>query len=188
LLLREDNADLRLTTAGYDLDLVDERRWRIFNEKRDAVEAEKKRLSDTWLRPETVSDADAERVLGKALKKEARLLELLRRPEVDYQNLMSLPAAGKPVADTIVAEQVEIQIKYAGYIDRQQLEIEKHRRNEETNIPEAISYDNVHGLSNEVQQKLSEHRPATVGQASRISGVTPAAISLLLVHLKRKSA
>lgn len=188
LLLREDNADLRLTASGYELNLVDERRWHVFNEKRDAVEAEKNRLSSTWLRPEAVRDADAERVLGKALKKEASLLELLRRPEVEYQDLMSLPAAGKPVADSIVAEQVEIQIKYAGYIERQQLEIDKHRRNEETLIPETISYDNVHGLSNEVQQKLAEHRPATVGQASRISGVTPAAISLLLVHLKRKSA
>ena len=188
LLLREDNADLRLTMMGFDLGLVDERRWRVFNAKRDAVEKEKQRLSVTWLKPEATRRVDAERVLGQTLRKEASLLELLRRPEVDYRALMSLPGAGKPVADSVVAEQVEIQVKYAGYIDRQQLEIDKHRRNEETSIPETISYDNVRGLSNEVQQKLAEHRPATVGQASRISGVTPAAISLLLVHLKRKSA
>jgi len=188
LLLREDNADLRLTMTGFDLRLVGERRWRVFNEKRDAVEKEKQRLSVTWLKPEATRRVDAERVLGQTLRKEASLLELLRRPEVDYRALMSLPGAGKPVADSVVAEQVEIQVKYAGYIDRQQLEIDKHRRNEETSIPETISYDNVRGLSNEVQQKLAEHRPATVGQASRISGVTPAAISLLLVHLKRKSA
>jgi tRNA uridine 5-carboxymethylaminomethyl modification enzyme len=188
LLLREDNADLRLTTAGHDLGLVDERRWRAFNEKRDAVEREKQRLASTWLRPEAVDSADAGRVLGKPLKKEANLLDLLRRPEINYAALMSLPGAGEPLTDTVVSEQVEIQVKYAGYIDRQQMEIERQRRNEETGIPADIRYDNVRGLSTEVRQKLTEHRPTTVGQASRISGVTPAAISLLLVHLKRKSA
>jgi tRNA uridine 5-carboxymethylaminomethyl modification enzyme len=188
LLLREDNADLRLTAKGHELGLVDERRWQAFNRKRDAIEAEKQRLSATWIRPETLTGDEAERVLGRALKKEASLLELLRRPELDYAGLMSLPGAGEPVTEPEVAEQVEIQVKYAGYIDRQMQEIDKHRRNEETSIPDTIRYDNVRGLSNEVQQKLSEHRPATVGQASRIAGVTPAAISLLLVHLKRKSA
>ena len=188
LLLREDNADLRLTAKGHELGLVDERRWQSFNRKRDAIEAEKQRLSATWIRPETLTGDEAERVLGRALKKEASLLELLRRPELDYAGMMSLPGAGEPVTEPEVAEQVEIQVKYAGYIDRQMQEIDKHRRNEETSIPDTIRYDNVRGLSNEVQQKLSEHRPATVGQASRIAGVTPAAISLLLVHLKRKSA
>ena len=188
LLLREDNADLRLTAKGHELGLVDERRWQAFNRKRDAIEAEKQRLSATWIRPETLTGDEAERVLGRALKKEASLLELLRRPELDYDGMMSLPGAGEPVTEPEVAEQVEIQVKYAGYIDRQMQEIDKHRRNEETSIPDTIRYDNVRGLSNEVQQKLSEHRPATVGQASRIAGVTPAAISLLLVHLKRKSA
>ena len=188
LLLREDNADLRLTAKGHELGLVDERRWQAFNRKRDAIEAEKQRLSATWIRPETLTGDEAERVLGRALKKEASLLELLRRPELDYAGMMSLPGAGEPVTEPEVAEQVEIQVKYAGYIDRQMQEIDKHRRNEETSIPDTIRYDNVRGLSNEVQQKLSEHRPATVGQASRIAGVTPAAISLLLVHLKRKSA
>ncbi|MEO5702405.1 MAG: tRNA uridine-5-carboxymethylaminomethyl(34) synthesis enzyme MnmG, partial [Gammaproteobacteria bacterium] len=184
LLLREDNADLRLTAKGRELGLVDDARWESFEKKREAIAHEQQRLSTTWLRPETLSPVDAQRVLGQELTREYNLLDLLRRPEVNYVALMSLPGAGELVADIHVAEQVEIQAKYSGYIDRQTQEIEKQRRNEETGLPLNLDYQNVRGLSKEVQQKLNSHKPATLGQASRISGVTPAAISLLLVHLK----
>ncbi len=188
LLLREDNADLRLTESGRDLGLVDDARWRVFSDKREAVAREQQRLRDTWMSPNNVDDEAAIRILGQSLNKEARLLDLLRRPDVDYAGLMTLPGAGEPVTDAQVAAQVEVQAKYAGYIDRQHEEIERHRRHEEMPLPENIDYGNVRGLSAEVQQKLDAHKPATLGQAARISGVTPAAISLLLVHLKKKSA
>jgi len=188
LLLREDNADLRLTAIGRELGVVGEWRWERFCRKREAIEREQQRLASTWLQPGDLPTGEAGGLPGQALRREASLLDLLRRPEVDYAGLMGLPGAGPGVTDPAVAEQVEVQAKYAGYIDRQQQEIDKHRRHETLRIPSDIRYDQVRGLSAEVCQKLAEHRPDTLGQAARISGVTPAAISLLLVHLKRKSA
>jgi tRNA uridine 5-carboxymethylaminomethyl modification enzyme len=187
LLLREDNADLRLSAVGRGLGLVDDARWRVFEAKREAVERERQRLRDTWLRPARLPPGDAQRVLGEGLARESTLLELLRRPGVSYASLMTLPGAGPGVRDTSVADQVEIQAKYHGYIERQQQEIERSRRHEETRLPEDLDYAEVRGLSVEARQKLAEHRPATLGLASRIPGVTPAAVSLLLVHLKRRS-
>lgn len=185
LLLREDNADLRLTEVARELGLVSDARWAAFSRKRESIEAEQQRLKSTWLRPGSVPDDLAQQVVGNVLKKEANLMELLRRPEVSYATLMTLPGAGEPVSDPLVAEQLEIQAKYHGYIERQQAEIEKHRGNESTPLSKELDYTDVKGLSNEVAQKLNEHKPATIGQASRISGVTPAAISLLLVYLKK---
>ncbi|MEZ5534721.1 MAG: tRNA uridine-5-carboxymethylaminomethyl(34) synthesis enzyme MnmG [Thiolinea sp.] len=189
LLLREDNADLRLTETGCELGLVDDVRWRQFSEKREAIEREQQRLHETFLHPKTISAEDSQRVFGDQLSREYRLSELLRRPQVTYAGLMSLqPAAqGADELDEKVAEQVEIQCKYAGYIERQHGEIDKQRRHEETRLPEWLDYADVQGLSNEVRQKLTAQRPATLGQASRIPGMTPAAISLLLVHLKKQS-
>ena len=188
LLLREDNADLRLTETGRKLGLVDEERWAAFARKREAIERENRRLADTWLSPQKVPPADAERVLGRPLGREYRLIDLLRRPEVEYRALMSLPGAGEGESEPDIVEQLEIQAKYAGYISRQQEEIERNLRHEEMNIPSRLDYSRVPGLSAEVRQKLASQRPATLGQASRIPGVTPAAISLLLVHLKRHGA
>lgn len=188
LTLREDNADIRLTEIGYQLGLVDAGRWRRFNEKREALTREQERLSRTWLHPESLPADDAIRVLGQPFGREASLMELLRRPEVSYENLMSLPGAGVAVTNAEVAQQIEIQAKYAGYIERQQEEIDLHRRHEETMLPPELDYHHVHGLSIEARQKLAAHRPTTLGQAGRISGITPAAISMLLVHLRRKRA
>jgi tRNA uridine 5-carboxymethylaminomethyl modification enzyme len=188
LLLREDNADLRLTEKARELGLVNDTRWQAFSEKREAIEKEQQRLKSTWLQAGTVPDQEAERVLGKKLEKEANLLELLRRPEVDYDALLSLPGAGQAVSDPKVAEQVEIQAKYHGYIERQQAEIEKQKRHESMSLSKEFDYAQVKGLSNEVAQKLNDHKPVSVGQASRISGVTPAAISLLLIYLKKHQA
>ncbi|WP_287602540.1 tRNA uridine-5-carboxymethylaminomethyl(34) synthesis enzyme MnmG [Thiothrix sp.] len=185
LLLREDNADLRLTEAGRELGLVDDTRWAAFCEKREAIEREQQRLRATVLQPTAVSAADSQRVFGDVLSREYKLYDLLRRPNVTYAALTSLPTVGEPVADEKVAEQVEIQCKYAGYIDRQQEEIHKQRRNEETRLPDSLDYALVRGLSNEVRQKLQNQRPVTLGQAARIPGITPAAISLLLVYLKK---
>ncbi|OGI70126.1 MAG: tRNA uridine-5-carboxymethylaminomethyl(34) synthesis enzyme MnmG [Candidatus Muproteobacteria bacterium RBG_16_60_9] len=188
LLLREDNADLRLTEVGRDLGLVDDPRWQRFGEKRDAIEREQTRLATTRLHPARLPDTDAEAVLGAPLTRDATLAELLVRPEVNYDALMRLPGAGAAVADREVAQQVEIQAKYAGYIARSRDEIEQQRRHEEAKLPEDLDYHNVHGLSVEVRQKLVAHRPGTLGQAARMPGITPAAISLLLIHLKRKRA
>jgi len=187
LLLREDNADLRLTPLGREMGLVDDERWQFFEQKREAIEQESQRLKDTWLRPGQVGDNDLAAVLGQSLGKEARLSELLKRPNVSYASLMNLPCAGKAVTDPVVAEQVEIQAKYAGYIERQHEEIQRQQRQENLPLPDDIDYGQVRGLSSEVRQKLESFRPSTVGQASRISGVTPAAISLLLVHMKKRS-
>lgn len=187
LLLREDNADLRLTEFGRDLGLVDENRWRIFEGKREAIETETQRLRDTWVNPAQLPAAEARRVLGQELSREYSLFDLLRRPGLDYHLLMSLPGAGTGVNEANVVEQVEIQAKYAGYISRQEMEIERRKRHEDTALPEDLDYKLVSGLSSEVLQKLLDFRPLTIGQASRIAGVTPAAISLLLVHLKKTS-
>jgi tRNA uridine 5-carboxymethylaminomethyl modification enzyme len=185
LLLREDNADLRLTEIGHALGVVDEARWLIFERKREAIAREQERLKSTWINPRLLAAEDAERVLGQQIEREYSLLDLLRRPQVRYRELMTLPGAGAPVADSQVAEQVEIQAKYQGYIERQQEEIARHRHYETMRLPQDIDYAAVHGLSMEVRQKLAKHLPETLGQAARISGVTPAAISLLLVYLKR---
>ena len=186
LMLREDNADLRLTEQGRKLGLVDDVRWQVFCEKQDAIEKEQARLQAAWLRPDSLPEADSTRVLGQAMSKEARLWDLLRRPEVSYDSLLSLPGAGEAVADPKVAEQVEIQAKYAGYIDRQREEIARTQRHEDTRLPPDFDYSAVSGLSAEVQEKLKRHQPETLGQAARIPGLTPAAISLLLVHLKKR--
>ena len=188
LALREDNADLRLTETGRKLGLIDEARWRHFNEKREAIALGQERLKKTRLRPDSMPGADAIRVLGQPLARETSLMELLRRPEVSYETLMSLPGAGEALTNAEVALQLEIQAKYAGYIERQEEEIEAHRRYEETLLPPDLDYHRVHGLSIEARQKLAAHRPTTLGQAGRISGITPAAISLLLIHLRRKRA
>jgi tRNA uridine 5-carboxymethylaminomethyl modification enzyme len=187
LLLREDNADLRLTEIGHRLGLVDAERWQRFCTKAASVEHEQGRLAKTWIRPETTDIQEMLRVFGQELGREYSLLDLLRRPEVGYAALMTLPGVGPGVVDQAVAEQLEIQAKYAGYIHRQTDEIEKHLRNEETLLPADLDYTMVRGLSVEVRQKLVAQRPATLGQAARLSGITPAAISLLLVHLKRRA-
>ncbi len=187
LLLREDNADLRLTPKGRELGLVDDARWRAFETKREAIEREAQRLRDTWVTPNAVPEADAQRVLGQPLMREYRLVDLLRRPEVNYASLMTLPGAGTPVDDPLVAEQLEVQAKYAGYIERQQDEIERQRRYNDLRLPAQIDYAQVTGLSNEVRQKLASQRPETLGHAARIPGMTPAAVSLLLIHLKKIS-
>ena len=187
LLLREDNADLRLTEKGRELGLVDEERWRRFCDKREAIEAERARLQATWLRPARVPEAEARAVLGQPLGREARLWDLLRRPGVEYAALMRLPGAGTPVEDAAVAEQVAVQARYAGYIERQRDEIERNRRHQERSLPEDLDYRAVGGLSAELCEKLQRSRPATLGQAARIPGMTPAAISLLRVYLKKKA-
>jgi tRNA uridine 5-carboxymethylaminomethyl modification enzyme len=191
LSLREDNADQRLTDSGRRLGLVDDARWESFNRKREALARELERLKATWVNPRVLTDTEATRVLGKPVEREYRLADLLRRPGVRYGELLSLVDAdgnsfGQPESsDPAVAEQVEIGIKYSGYIARQHDEVARHEAHETTRIPVSIDYDQVRGLSIEVRQKLKQHRPETVGQASRLSGVTPAAVSLLLVHLKR---
>ncbi|MCG9114707.1 tRNA uridine-5-carboxymethylaminomethyl(34) synthesis enzyme MnmG [Laribacter hongkongensis] len=188
LQLREDNADLRLTETGRRLGLVGDAQWDIFCRKRDAVAAERERLKSTWVNPRLVSEEDARRVLGQPVEREYSLEELLRRPGVDYATLATLPAFGGEALTGAVAEQVEIQVKYQGYIDRQHEEVARREATEHVRIPAAFDFSAVSGLSKEVQQKLALHRPETLGQASRISGVTPAAISLLHVYLKRAGA
>ncbi len=185
LQLREDNADLRLTEVGRNLGCVDDARWDAFCRKRDAVHRELEHLKSTWIDPRRVERADAERVLGQALERETTLADLLRRPGVSYANLMTLPGAGVAAADAAVADQVEVATKYAGYIERQKDEIARAAAQENQTLPGDLDYRTVRGLSVEVQQRLNQHRPETLGQAARISGITPAAISLLLVHLKR---
>ena len=187
LLLREDNADLRLTEWGHRFGLVDESRWRGFNQKREAIEREQQRLRSTWVRPATVPDQESERVLGAPLNREHNLMDLLRRPEVDYRSLVTLPGAGPGVAERSVAEQVEVQAKYHGYIERQEAEIARTKVQEEMPLPEDLDYTTVTGLSAEVTQKLLQTRPVTLGQAARIPGITPAAVSLLMIHMKKQS-
>jgi tRNA uridine 5-carboxymethylaminomethyl modification enzyme len=170
------------------LGLIDDLRWDAFNRKRDAVGLETERLKSTWVNPRQLPEADAVRVLGQPMEREYRLFDLLRRPEVSYASLLTLPGAGDAVTAPDVVEQVEIQAKYQGYIERQKDEVEKSLAHESMPLPSDIDYAEVHGLSFEVRQKLAQGRPQTLGQASRLQGMTPAAISLLLVHLKRRKA
>jgi tRNA uridine 5-carboxymethylaminomethyl modification enzyme len=185
LMLREDNADIRLTEIGRRLGVVDNERWDAYSRKRDAVEREQERLKSTWVHPGRLPEADAVRVLGKGMEREYSLAELLKRPEITYANLMTLPGVGPSVQNSMITDQVEINIKYQGYISRQLAEVAYQEQQEATSLPQDLDYSDVHGLSIEVRQKLNQHKPETLGQASRIQGVTPAAISLLLVHLKR---
>lgn len=185
LQLREDNADLRLTPVGRELGLVDEARWSAFDRKREAVEREGARLAAVWAAPNNALGRELAQTLGIEVSRECSARDLLKRPELDYAQLMRVPVLGPGVAEAEVAEQVEIGVKYAGYLDRQRDEIERQQRNENTPIGEDFDYAAVRGLSLEVQQKLERVRPQTVGQAQRIPGMTPAAISLLLVHLTR---
>ncbi len=185
LMLREDNADLRLTETGRRLGIVNDARWDAFNRKRDAIATEQERLKSVWVNPRTLAREDAERVLGKGIEREYTLSDLLRRPDVSYAALMSLPNAGPGVVDAEIAEQIEVQAKYSGYITRQQDEVERREAQGSLKLPADLDYAEVRGLSREVQQKLNRFKPETVGQAARMQGVTPAAVSLLLVHLKR---
>ncbi|MGN4999044.1 tRNA uridine-5-carboxymethylaminomethyl(34) synthesis enzyme MnmG [Aeromonas sp. 61P] len=185
LLLREDNADIRLTAIGRELGLVDEERWSKFNAKMEQVELERQRMRSTWIHPQHPSLEAVNALVNTPLTREQSLEELLRRPEVTYDALMAIEGVGPSVTDPAAAEQVEIQIKYAGYIERQHDEVEKQLRNENTLLPLDLDYREVNGLSNEVKAKLNDAKPQTIGQASRISGITPAAISILLVHLKK---
>jgi tRNA uridine 5-carboxymethylaminomethyl modification enzyme len=187
LQLREDNADSRLTEMGRRLGLVDDARWGAYCRKRDAVEQETARLKATWAHPSRIAVTDQERVLGKTMEREYSYFDLLRRPEVSYSSLLSLASDGAGVTDDSVAEQVEIAAKYSGYIERQKVEVEQQLAQENLRLPTDLDYLKVRGLSKEVQLKLNQHKPETIGQASRIQGITPAAVSLLLVHLKRRT-
>jgi len=185
LLLREDNADIRLTEKGREVGLVDDLRWQRFNEKMENIELERQRLKETWVQKDQSNVEQVNELLKNPMSKEASLEDLIRRPEVRYKDLMKIEGLGPAIADTQAAEQIEIQTKYAGYIDRQLEEIAKKKRNENTLIPIEFDYTQLSGLSNEVVAKLQDARPETIGKASRISGITPAAISLLLVYLKK---
>ncbi|VXC38915.1 glucose-inhibited cell-division protein [Enterobacterales bacterium 8AC] len=186
LMLREDNADLRLTEKGRELGLVDDIRWARYNEKLEHIEQERQRLRDIWVHPHSENVEQVNALLKAPLSREANGEELLRRPEMDYTQLTGVAAFAPALADTQAAEQVEIQVKYEGYIVRQQEEIEKQQRNENTLLPVDLDYRQVSGLSNEVIAKLNDHKPNSIGQASRISGITPAAISILLIWLKKQ--
>ncbi|KAB7664350.1 tRNA uridine-5-carboxymethylaminomethyl(34) synthesis enzyme MnmG [Plesiomonas shigelloides] len=186
LLLREDNADLRLTETGRQLGLVDDERWARFSEKLENIELERQRLRSTWVNPTSLGVDAVNAVISAPLSREASGEDLLRRPEMDYATLTALEAFAPALADAQAAEQVEIQVKYAGYIARQQDEIEKQLRHENTPLPADLDYRQVNGLSNEVIAKLNDHKPTSIGQASRISGITPAAVSILLVWLKKQ--
>jgi tRNA uridine 5-carboxymethylaminomethyl modification enzyme len=203
LMLREDNADMRLTEKGRELGLVDDARWDAFNRKRDAVSRETERLRSIWVNPNTLSVAEAERVLGKAIEREYNFADLLRRPDVNYAGLMSLGDGKHANPDIVVGgdvsretaltadmaksviEQIEITAKYAGYIDLQKVEVERASHYENLKLPTDLDYLQVSALSYEARQILTKHRPETLGLASRISGITPATVSLLLVHLKK---
>jgi tRNA uridine 5-carboxymethylaminomethyl modification enzyme len=185
LQLREDNADLRLTGLGRDIGLVGDTQWQRFCAKQEAISAEQSRLREIWFTPHNELGQQLQQNYSIQLSKESRALDLLKRPELDYRKLASLPGIGQGTADPQVAEQVEIQVRYAGYLDRQAEEIAHRARHEETAIGADFDFSTVRGLSSEVMEKLARIRPANVGQASRIPGVTPAAISLLLVHLKK---
>jgi len=188
LLLREDNADLRLTPKGRELGLIDDDQWVKFETKSEAIEREKQRLRATWLRPAQASNSDVAHEIVGLLSRESSLFDLLRRPGVRYGDLMRAANMNPETDDIRVIEQIEIQAKYAGYIERQKQDIERQRRHDSTLLPADFDYDRVSGLSNEVRQKLKAVRPDNLGQAARIPGMTPAALSLLIVYLKRKLA
>ena len=187
LNLREDNADIRLTQKGRQMGLVTDSRWAVFNQKREAVAREQERLGCMWLRPDNDLGASLSKVHGISLSRESTALDLLKRPELDYAALMQVEGIGPGEMDKRVAEQVEVQVKYAGYLKRQSEEIARNRRNEGKTIPEDLDYPSIRGLSAEALEKLQQLKPETVGQASRIPGMTPAAISLLLIHLKKQA-
>ena len=187
LLLREDNADLRLTEQGRKLGLVGDDRWQRFEQKREAIEQEQQRLRAIWVQPKTALAEQVTATFATPISKETRALDLLSRPDVDYAQLCALPQLGPAIADATAAEQLEIQARYAGYIKRQEVEIERLRANENLKLPAHFDYTQVRGLSAEVREKLVKSQPATIGQAGRIPGMTPAAVSLLMIHLKRKS-
>jgi tRNA uridine 5-carboxymethylaminomethyl modification enzyme len=184
LMLREDNADLRLTELGRELGLVEDARWQAFEHYREQLEGLNQVLREQWLRPATAAAAALAKTLQNPVTREYRYCEILKRPEVEIGDLMPFLELPEAYPESVRA-QAEVKVKYAGYLDRQQQEIDKASQHEQTELPEALDYVQVRGLSNEVCQKLVQHRPTTIGQASRISGITPAAISLLLVHLKR---
>ena len=192
LMLREDNADLRLTEKGRELGLIGDQQWAFFERKREAIVQEQQRLRDAWVRPGDIPAEQEPELIGDALRKETRALDLVARPQSDYAKVVSIATVGGADLDEglreQVIDQVEIQAKYSGYIDRQRDEVERARHAESTRLPLDLDYGNVKGLSNEVSEKLARHRPETIGQAGRIPGVTPAALSLLLVHLKKRSA
>jgi len=185
LLLREDNADQRLTEKGRELGLVDDARWAAFCKKRETIERQRQRMASTWIQPNSPQAEQLAAKFNKPISHEYNLLDLLKRPELGYADLASMINDGEPV-DATVAEQLEIGVKYAGYIERQKDEIERLRRHEETPLPLDFDYSAIDGLSNEIKQKLSDSRPQTLAQASRIPGVTPAAVSLLLITLKKR--
>ena len=184
MILREDNADLRLTEVARDMGLIDDKHWQQYSEKREAIEKEQQRLSEMNVQPDSTAGKAFSARLEKPLTRNYKAADLLRRPEIDYAGLSEIIGKSDGVSGK-VAEQVEIQAKYSGYLERQLDEIEKAKRHQQTTIPNIIDYAKVRGLSAEVQQKLSDHRPETIGQAGRIPGITPAAISLLMVHIKR---
>jgi len=192
LMLREDNADLRLTEKGRELGLVGDEQWAFFDRKREAVEMEQQRLRETWVRPGDIDDEQANGLIGDLLRKETRAYDLVSRPQSDYTKVTSIGSVGRANIDADLREQVidqvEIQAKYSGYIERQRDEVERARQAEKTRLPQNFDYADVKGLSAEVSEKLARHKPETIGQAGRIPGVTPAALSLLLVHLKKRSA
>ena len=187
LMLREDNADLRLTEYANQFGLISQERWRLFNEKRDAIENESSRLANIWLGSKSFPNQAVEKLLGQKIRKDINLLDLLKRPDFTHHDILKLPNVGGEEIDPKVAEQVEVCAKYSGYIKRQEEEVERNRQHEETVLPEDLDYTEVRGLSSEVIEKLSKHRPVNLGQASRIQGITPAAISLLRIYLKKHS-
>jgi len=188
LMLREDNADIRLTETGRRLGVVDDDRWRKFSGKSEQIEQQRDLLASTWIGPQQVNRETQFDNENLTISKEVTLLDLLKRPGVTYEDLLQLSGKELPRIDQEVMEQIEIEAKYSGYIGRQQQEIDRQRRNEQTTLPDDMNYEDVRGLSTEVRQKLIDHRPQTLGQAARISGITPAAISLLMVHLKSRKA
>ena len=185
--MREDNADTRLTEVGRSLGLIDEKRWRAYSEKRETIEREQQRLKSTWVQPDSSAAEKLNPKLKKPLSREYSLADLLKRPELELNDIYAATAAevGIEIDNQQAKEQIEIAAKYAGYIDRQQGDIDKLRRSEQTKIPSSFDYNSVSGLSNEVKQKLNDAKPESLGRASRVPGVTPAAISLLLIHLKK---
>ena len=187
LILREDNADLRLTESARELDLIDDLRWRVFCEKKTSIERERKRLQQTRVTPSQVNQMNSQKIIGRKLMTESTLYDLLRDSNIDYDMVAQLANLEARVKDVAVKEQLEIEARYAGYIQRQNKAAQKLRYYENINLPVDFDYDQVHGLSNEVRQKLQQYRPQTVGIASRIPGITPAAISILTIHLKKQA-